>query len=119
MTPFGPAVVHASDGTLVTPDKPAKAGEILTVYASGLGPTKPGVDPDQPFPSSPLQSLISPVQIVVNGIANEVLYAGGYPGAVDGYQVNFRLPDGVASGQTTLQLASAWVAGPTVQIPVQ
>ena len=112
-------MVHASDGTLVTAGKPAKAGEILTVYASGLGPTKPGVDPGQPFPSSPLQLVSSPVQVVVNGNAYDVLYAGGYPGAVDAYQVNFRMPDGANSGQATLQLASAWIAGPAVRIPVQ
>jgi uncharacterized protein (TIGR03437 family) len=51
----GPAVTHASDGSLVTSAKPAKAGEILTLFASGLGPTQPGVDPGQPFPASPLQ----------------------------------------------------------------
>jgi len=118
-TPNGPAVVHASDGTLVTASKPAKAGEVLTVYASGLGPTKPGVDPGQPFPSSPLQPVSSPVQVVVNGNAYDVLYAGGYPGTVDGYQVNFRMPDGATSGQAVLQLASAWIAGPAVKIPAQ
>src|SRR5262249_35122182 len=48
-TPNGPAVVHANDSTPVTVAKPAKVGEILTLYASGLGPTKPGIDPGQPF----------------------------------------------------------------------
>jgi len=115
----GPAVVHASDNTPVTPGRPAKAGEILSLFASGLGPTKPGVDPGQPFPADPLQLVNSPVQVLVNGNAGEVLYAGGYPGAVDGYQVNFRLPDGTTPGQAALQLTSAWIAGPAVNIPVQ
>src|SRR5262245_32267076 len=51
----GPAVVHASDSSPVTSANPAHAGEVLTVYASGLGPTRPGVDPGQPFPFSPVQ----------------------------------------------------------------
>lgn len=118
-TPNGPAVVHASDGTLVTAAKPAKAGEIVTLFASGLGPTKPGVDPGQPFTASPLQVVNSPVQVLVNGNPGDVLYAGGYPGAVDGYQVNFRIPDGTTPGKASIQLSSAWIAGPAVNITVQ
>ncbi len=116
--PNGPAVIHASDGSLVSAAKPAKAGEILTLFASGLGPTRPGVDPGQPFPATPLHVVNSPVQVLVNSNPADVLYAGGYPGAVDGYQVNFRMPDGV-QGQASLQLTSAWIVGPTVTLPVQ
>src|SRR5262249_12002643 len=53
----GPAVVHASDFSLVTAANPAQAGELLSLFASGLGPTRPGVDPGQPFPASPLQPV--------------------------------------------------------------
>jgi hypothetical protein len=118
-TTAGPAVLHAADGTQVTAAKPAKAGEILTLFASGLGPTKPGVDPGQPFTADPLQVVNSPVQLLVNGNPGDVLYAGGYPGAVDGYQVNFRLPSGVTAGQASIRLGSAWMLGPEVKIPVQ
>src|SRR5207253_3243813 len=53
-TSSGPAVVHASDFSIVSPTAPARAGEILSVFASGLGPTRPGIDPGQVFPDSPL-----------------------------------------------------------------
>jgi uncharacterized protein (TIGR03437 family) len=91
-TPAGPAVTHSNDFTLVTASKPAAAGEILSIFATGLGPTNPGVDPGQPFPSSPAAAVNSPVDVTVNGKSAEVLAAVGYPGAVDGYQVNFRVP---------------------------
>ena len=119
MAGSAPAVIHASDGTLVSASRPAKAGEVLTLYASGLGPTKPSVDPGQPFTPDPRQLVNSPVQVLVNGNPADLLYAGGYPGAVDGYQVNFRVSDGTRSGQATLQLTSAWIAGLAVNIPVQ
>ena len=119
ITANGPAVIHSSDGSLVTAAKPASAGEILSLFASGLGPTRPGVDPGQPFPAAPPQEVNSPVQVLVNGNSADVLYAGGYPGAVDGYQVNFRMLDGAGQGQASLQLTSAWIAGPTIKIPVQ
>jgi uncharacterized protein (TIGR03437 family) len=53
------------------------------------------------------------------GKLGDVLYAGGYPGAVDGYQVNFRVPDGIATGLASLQLTSAWIAGSEVKIAIQ
>ena len=118
-TATGPAIVHAEDNTYVTAAKPAQAGEILTLYASGLGPTRPGVDPGQPFLSSPLQVVNSPIQVLVNGIPGDVLYAGGYPGAVDVYQVNFRVPAGVTHGVAAVQLTSAWMAGPAASLPLQ
>lgn len=117
--PAGPAIVHSSDFTLVTPDKPAKAGEILTLYASGLGPTRPGVDPGKPFPATGLQVVNSPVQVVVNGTAAPAMWAGGYPGAVNTYQVNFRLPDDTASGLASIGLNVAWISGSEVRISVK
>jgi hypothetical protein len=41
-TTTGPALFHA-DFSPVTASKPAKAGEVLIVRATGLGPTRPGV----------------------------------------------------------------------------
>ena len=119
ITSNGPAVVHASDFTLVTAAKPARSGEVLTLFASGLGPTRPGVDPGQPFTADPPQVVNSPLDVIVNGTPAEVLYAGGYPGALDRYQVNFRVPDGTAAGMAVVQLSSAWIAGAGVQIAVQ
>jgi uncharacterized protein (TIGR03437 family) len=55
----------------------------------------------------------------VGGASATVLYAGGYPGAVNGYQVNFRVPDGVQAGTTNIRLSAAWIAGSPVKIAVQ
>ena len=115
----GPAVVHSSDFSPVTAAKPARPGELLSLFATGLGPTEPGVDPGKPFPASPLSFANSPIDVTVNGQAAEVLYAGGYPGTTDTYQVNFRVPSGITSGPASLQISAAWIAGPEVKIPVQ
>ncbi len=114
-----PAVTHSSDFTLVTASKPAAAGEVLSVFASGLGPTRPGVDPGQPFPASPAAAANSPVQITVNGKPAQAIGAVGFPGAVDGYQINFRVPPDTAKGTATIQLSAAWIAGPAVSIAIQ
>lgn len=118
MTPNGPAIVHSSTYQLVTPSNPAHPGETLVLFATGLGPAK-GVEIGQPFPNSPPAPVIAPIEISVNGTAAEVSYAGGYPGAVDGYQVNFSLPSGMAPGAVNLQLSAAWIPGEAVKLPVQ
>ena len=92
-----PAVAHASDGKLVTPSSPAKSGEMLTLYATGLGPTRPALQPGSVFAADPLQVANSPIEITVAGEIAEVLYAGGYPGTTGGFQVNFRLPASVTA----------------------
>jgi uncharacterized protein (TIGR03437 family) len=117
--PTGPAVAHSSDFTLVTPSKPARAGEILSVFATGLGPTRPGVDPAVPFPANPLAVVNSPVEVLVNGVSAEVLGAAGYPGTTDRYQVNFRVPSDTSPGTASLQVSSAWISSAAVSIPVQ
>ena len=117
-TSNGPAIVHANDFSPVTASKPATAGEILSVLATGLGPTIPGVDPGQPFPASPLQAVNSPVEVMVNGKDAAVLAAVGLPGAVGGYQVNFRVPPDAATGNATIQLKAAWIGGPSVNLSI-
>jgi uncharacterized protein (TIGR03437 family) len=118
-TAGGPAVTHSSDFSLVTASKPAAAGEILSLFATGLGPTNPGVDPGQPFPSNPAAAVNSPVDVTVNGKPAEVLGAVGYPGVVDGYQVNFRVPPDTGKGLAAIQVSAAWVASTAVNITVQ
>src|SRR5438876_6621900 len=61
----------------------------------------------------------SPVEVAVNGKAAEVLSAVGFPGAVDGYEVKFRVPPDIANGPASIQLSAAWIAGAPVIIPVQ
>ena len=118
-TPNGPAILHASDFSPVTAAKPAKSGEDLTLYATGLGPTRPALEPGKVFSANPLQVANSPIEVTVGGQPAEVLYAGGYPGTTDGFQVNFRMPSGLTPGMSSLQLTSAFIPGGVVSISIQ
>jgi uncharacterized protein (TIGR03437 family) len=117
-TASGPAVFH-SDFSPVTAAKPAKAGEVLIVEATGLGPTVPGVDPGQPFPTDSLFQVNSPVDVTVNGRPAEVINSIGWPGSVDTYRIDFRVPDGTTAGMASIQITAAWIAGPGVRIAIQ
>ena len=108
-------MVNSSDFSLVAASKPARAGEILTLFAKGLGPTNPAVPYGRPFPGSP-PVITSPV--VVNDTSVPALYAGGYPGATDVYRVNFQMQTGTPPGVTTLSPVSGFI-GDQVTILVQ
>lgn len=114
ITPAEPAQViemmHA-DFSPVTEERPATAGEVLTMIASGLGPTRPGVDPGQAFPESGILPVNAPVGVTVNGQAAEVINAIGFPGLVNRYRVDFRMPSGMARGAASVRIAAGWVAG--------
>lgn len=113
------AIAHSSDFSPVSAAKPAVPGEYLSIFASGLGPTKLGPDPGKPFPSSPLAQVNSPVAVTLNGAAVSGVQAVGYPGTVDGYQVNFQVPTNSQAGNVQVQLSAAWIPSATVTIPVQ
>ena len=114
------AAYHA-DFTPVTPDKPAHKGETLILLATGLGATTPGVDAGQPFQpfGQGVQSINSPVTVVVNGTAVSAINALGWPGLVDIYRVDFEVPGDTRSGQAAVQLVAAWIPGHTLSVPVQ
>ncbi|MBM3747277.1 MAG: hypothetical protein FJW34_15930 [Acidobacteria bacterium] len=120
--PTGPAIFHADDFSPVTTEKPARAGELLMMSVSGLGPVRPNLDPGKPFPAwqaGKEHVVNSPVEVTVNGKAAAVTSAIGWPGMNNVYRVDFRVPEGTAAGTATLGLSVAWINGPEVKIPVR
>jgi uncharacterized protein (TIGR03437 family) len=84
------------DGSLIDQDAPARAGEVIVLYATGLGPTEPealyGVLPTRAAPIKRLTEF----QVLLDDAAidaSRILYAGVTPGYAGLYQVNLWLPD--------------------------
>ena len=117
-TAAGPAVFHA-DFSPVTGSNPARAGEALIVTAIGLGPTRPGVNPGEPFPLNAPQEVNSDVEAMINGKSAAVLNKIGWPGATDTYRIDVRVPEGTPPGTATIRLSAAWIAGSEARIPLR
>jgi len=117
-TPSGPAIFH-SDLHPITTGKPAIPGEILSLFATGLGPTSPDVDPTQPFPLSPPSTVNAPITVTVGGMPADVVSSVGVPGAVNGYRVDFRVPANTGGGEKPVVLTAAWIPAAPVEIAVQ
>ena len=120
--PTGPAIFHSDDFSPVTAEKPARAGELLMMSVSGLGPVRPNLDPGRPFPpmaEGKVHAVNSPVEVAVNGKAAQVVNAIGWPGMHKVYRVDLRVLEGSAAGTATLGLSVAWINGPEVKIAVR
>src|SRR5262249_17461524 len=114
----GAAVFHA-DFRLVTLSNPARAGETLILRMTGLGPTIPGIEPGERFPTDALQPVNSPVEALVNGKAANVVNAVGWPSTIGEYRVDVQIPTDIAKGTATLQVTAAWIQGVEFAIAVE
>jgi uncharacterized protein (TIGR03437 family) len=104
--------VHLS-GAVVSDDAPAKANEIIVLYADGLGWTSPDTYTGRIASGATSILASAHLQVLLNGTAvpaQNVLYAGLAPGYAGLYQINLKLPDAVllnpeirisAGGQTS------------------
>ena len=101
----GLGAILNQDNALNSIASPAAKGSIVVLYATGEGQTSPegstGRIAATVFPRPTL-----PVSVQVGGIGAEVLYAGAAPGQVAGlFQVNLRVPEGIASGLMPIVLS--------------
>jgi uncharacterized protein (TIGR03437 family) len=112
-------VVHNSDFTLVTADKPLGRGEFAFVYAAGLGRVSNQPVTGRAGAASPLPQVASEVRITLAGLPCEVQYVGLAPGLVGVYQVNFRVPANAPSGLQDLVMVEGNTNSPMVKAPVQ
>lgn len=96
------AVWHATTGEIASPGNPAVVGEVLSMYTTSMA-----------------DGGVIPPQVAIGGRLAQILYFGAsaYPGY---YQVNFRLPSGVAPGSAvSLHLTYLGRPSNTVTIGVQ
>ena len=93
-----PLVIKASNQQLVTPSNPIHAGDDVTIYAAGLGPTSPIVEAGSPAPSAPPALVTIAIDVRLDGAPLAVSYAGMAPGQIGVYQINARAPDHPPAG---------------------
>lgn len=98
------AAFHAGTGIPADDVHPAHAGEVLEMYATGLGTTIPAVPAGQPSPGNPPAQVASPPVVLIGGIQAQVLFAGLTPGLAGVYQLNVVAPNGLRTGRYSVTL---------------
>jgi uncharacterized protein (TIGR03437 family) len=91
--------VDTRAGAPVTVGNPAKAGDLVTVWATGLGAVKAesGNAPAAGAPATSFAEVAAPVSVRVNGEPAEVVSARLPADAIGVYEVQLRLPAGLAT----------------------
>jgi uncharacterized protein (TIGR03437 family) len=116
------AAVSATDGAFIGATgsipganlHPAKAGDILVVYALGLGATSPAQQDG--IPATGIANAALAVSVSIGGVqlaATDILYAGVSPSYIGLYQINLRVPAGVAAGNQAMILSVGGNQSPT------
>jgi adhesin/invasin len=110
------AALHA-DYTEITAERPARTGETVLLYATGLGEVSPA--PPSGHGATGLSRLVTAPEVLFGGRAARVGFAGlapGYPGL---YQLNVVIPDGLPAGEAAVELRAEGIAsaeGPVIPI---
>ena len=91
-------IVRAANNQLVTPTNPINPGDVITIYATGMGATTPPVVAGMPAPSNPLPLITNTPSVTLGGVDLTLNYAGLAPGEAGVYQINAVVPHGVPHG---------------------
>jgi uncharacterized protein (TIGR03437 family) len=116
----GQGIIMDVNNRLVDASNPAKAGDMVVVYCTGLGTTNPAVRSGEAAPASPLAKVVTPVTVTIGGRPATVQFAGLTPGYVGLYQVNVQIPGGISPGASVpLVISQDGVPSNTVALAIQ
>jgi uncharacterized protein (TIGR03437 family) len=110
------------NGATISAASPAMPGEIVVLFASGLGPTNPAAIPDQIPEIAATVTPLSSFSMLINGAVvspQQILYAGVVPTFAGLFQINVQLP-GNTPANPQIQIGYAGTFSPTGRVlPVQ
>jgi len=105
LDPVAPAMFQLSgtvvlaahlDGRVITADAPGRRGEVVVIYATGLGPTVPPAPPNRLPDGAASIARLADFDLQLNGVsvpAARILYSGIRPPYAGLFQINLRIPE--------------------------
>jgi len=114
------AALHL-DFRRVSSENPARPGEVILLFLTGMGPLKTLVGTNVPGPGSPgvppAETVENPV-VTIDGVEQQVIGSFYAPGLISGYQVNIIIGPNVEVGDRLMQLIAGGVASQQTIIPM-
>jgi len=94
----GPGALLHANFTLVNAAAPARRGETLLLFLTGLGAVSPTIADGSAAPSNPLSIVTADVKVYIGGRLATVIFKGLAPGLAGLYQINFTVPTNATTG---------------------
>jgi uncharacterized protein (TIGR03437 family) len=96
---LGDGAILRANFSVVTPSNPARPGEVVQLFLSGLGAVNPTVVDGAAAPGrEPLARVPAPLRVTVGGIDGTISYQGLAPNFNGLYQVNVQIPPNLGTG---------------------
>ncbi len=112
----GAAAALNEDGSRNSPSSPAAPGSAVQLFATGLGAIDVNIALGDFFPSTPVRTT-GAISVTIGGTEAEILFSGGAPGLIGGvYQLNLRVPSGLAPGPHPVVVTVAGQASPPASL---
>jgi uncharacterized protein (TIGR03437 family) len=111
------AALHA-DYRLVAPSDPARPGETILLFVTGMGTLQPPVATNQPGPTPAPRAALDPIVGIDD--AGVVDFGAYYaPNFLTLYQINFRVPDDITTGDHRVSVGAGGAFSQTAILPVR
>jgi len=107
--------VRPGDGAILSASVPAKPNDVISLYATGLGPTSPDVSPGLVFSGtySPMATLPT---VTVGGVQAAVSFAGLVGAGL--CQINLVVPPGLTTGNYPVIVAASGASSPSALLRI-
>ena len=98
-TAGGPVnALHSADFTQINSLRPARRGEIVVLFATGLGAVNVGLTPGAGAPENPIAMTVGTPVVMIGNVQVPVTFSGLSPRSVGLFQVNVQIGDNVPTG---------------------
>lgn len=93
------AAQHTTDFSLITPQNPARPGEVIAVYLTGIGPVNPAIPSGAPGPV-PAANAAATITVGIGGVQATTGFVGLTPSVTGLAQINLTVPTGLSTGSS-------------------
>ena len=104
---------------LLSASNPAVRGQIIVLYANGLGPVNNQPNSGDPAGSAPTASCKTLPTVMIGGQNAQVAYGGLVPSLPGLYQLNVTVPANITAGTQTITVSAGGVTSASTTLPVQ
>lgn len=105
---------------LIGSNNRARRGEVIQIYANGLGPVSNRPPSGEPSPSNPVATTIDLPTVTIGGRPVAVQFSGLSPGSIGLYQINVVVPPELPAGTSQqIVISVGGLASKGVNIPIE